>query len=118
MLQWFIKTSKLIREIRKKTIDVLRHLDQGDVSKAEVAKEYLKTDFSYLKSHWETEFPSGAQGLDHGLGRHIYWGADPKHGGKHDYYAILSVDLPELEKQAEEHLLKAKGPLWPEAVLE
>lgn len=113
MLEWFIKASRLVRETRRKALDALRLYDE-DSSAAELAKEYLKAEYDNLTSHWKARFSAEELG---GLGRHIAFGKT-KHGGKHDYWDILCHDLPAIEKRLEAHLLEAKGPLYPETVVD
>ena len=97
MMEWYFSVIKIIREMRIKALDALIALEKNKKDGAEILKEYLKKDLELLSKNWPKDVISS-----HGknLGRHIGFGE------LHDYYDILKEDLPGLEIDAEQLLLK------------
>jgi uncharacterized protein (TIGR02391 family) len=97
MLDWCLDVNRLLREIRRKSRDALKHLRDKDKVAANTVKDYLKTEYSNLYRLWEERFPVTELGY---LGRHIHFGE------AHDYEDILSHDGPNVEQMSEKHLLE------------
>lgn len=95
MIQWYLEVNRVLREIRKKSLDALAAYNADDEGAAKVINGYLKTDYATLRRLWEQHYDPNELGY---LGRHIGFG-DP-----HDYNDVLTRDLPLIENKAEEHL--------------
>ena len=87
-----------MRGIEKKSRDALEQYKQCGKTASKAINEYIDSDYQSLLGIWQQQFPEGNLG---NLGRHIHFGMDS------DYEDIVNRDLPELEKQAEELLLKS-----------
>ncbi len=98
MIKWYVSVRRLMRDIEKKSRDALGQYKQGGKTASKAINEYIKSDYQSLLDIWQQQFPEGNLG---NLGRHIHFGMDG------DYEDIMNHDLPELEKQAEELLLKS-----------
>ncbi len=95
MLEWLLSVNAILREMRKKSLDALSRLSDGDEATAKIVNGYLRTDYQNLYRAWENAgFDPQEFG---GLGRHIGFGE------KHDYNDILSRDIPTVEVHAERH---------------
>ncbi|MEW8440755.1 MAG: TIGR02391 family protein [Candidatus Thiodiazotropha taylori] len=99
MIGWYLEINRVLREIRKKSLDAANALKNEDAGAAKVINGYLKTDYANLRRLWEEHYEPSELGY---LGRHIGFG-DP-----HDYDDILNRDLPHIEDKAEQHLLGSK----------
>lgn len=99
MIEWYLEVSRVLREIRKKSLDAATAHKEEDAGAAKVVNGYLKTDYSNLRRLWEEHYDPGELG---NLGRHIAF------GDLHDYDDILIRDLPVIEDKAEQHLLESQ----------
>lgn len=99
MIDWYLEVNRVLREIRKRSLDAATAHKDSDVGAAKVINGYLRTDYANLRRLWEEHYDPGELGY---LGRHIGFG-DP-----HDYQDILNRDLPLIEDKAEQHLLESQ----------
>ncbi len=98
MIKWYVSVRRLMRDIERKSRDAHEQYKQDGKTASKAINEYIKSDYQTLWDLWQQQFPKGDLG---NLGRHIHFGMD------NDYEDIMNHDLPELEKQAEEQLLKS-----------
>jgi hypothetical protein len=101
MLKWYLRASEIVRDIRKKSSEILRFWDEGS---HHILRKQLRSDYDDLKSHWKIKFPDeDVDGLGK-LARHIGFG-DSEYGGESDYWDILILDLPVIEEDLKRKLL-------------
>lgn len=98
MIKWYVSVRRLMRDIERKSRDALEQYKQGGKIVSKAINEYIKSDYQTLLGLWQQQFPEGDLGS---LSRHIHFGMDV------DYEDIVNHDLPDLEKQVEEQLLKS-----------
>ncbi|WAK04454.1 hypothetical protein [Methylobacter sp. YRD-M1] len=102
MIDWYIKSRTLLRELQKKALDALRHCEDGEESVAKTIAGYMKADFQSLRQHWDTMFPEETFGY---LGRHIGFAM------RQDFNDIIKFDLPEVEDKLDRRLKEFKKSL-------
>lgn len=96
MIDWYLATNRILREIRAKSTDAAAAYADNDEPTARTIQQYLKTDYGNLRLQWEEHFDPIELG---NLGRHIGF------GDEHDYRDILDRDLPAIEERAEGHMI-------------
>jgi uncharacterized protein (TIGR02391 family) len=101
VIEWYLDVNRVLREIRKKSLDAAGAHKANDLGAAKLINGYLKTDYANLRLLWEQHYDTNELGY---LGRHIGFG-DP-----HDYDDILNRDIPLIEDKAEQHLLESQQP--------
>jgi len=102
VIDWYIKSRTLLRELQKKALDALRHCEVGEESVAKTIAGYMKADFQSLRDHWHSMFPEETFGY---LGRHIGFAM------QQDFNDILKYDLPEVEDKLDRRLDEFKKSL-------
>ena len=102
MIDWYIKSREMLRELQKKSIDALRHCEQDEAAAAKTVAEYMKTDYKNLRDHWHSMYPEETFGY---LGRHIGFGE------KNDFNDIIKFDIPGVELKLDQHLIEFKKSL-------
>ena len=95
MIAWYVKSRAILQEMRKKSVDALRHCENDEPAAAITIVNYLKTDFRGLRDHWHSMFPEETFGY---LGRHIGFGE------KNDFHNIINLDIPAIETTLDRHL--------------
>jgi len=103
VIDWYIKSREMLRELQKKSIDALRHCEDDETAAAKTVAEYMKTDYKNLRDHWHSMFPEETFGY---LGRHI------KFGEKNDFNDIIKIDIPDVELKLDQHLVEFKKNLY------
>jgi hypothetical protein len=99
MIDWYIRSRTMLRDLQKKAVDALRHCEADEVPAAKTIAAYMKSDFQQIRDHWHSMFP----GEDFGyLGRHIAWGE------KSDFHDIITRDLPAMEIKLDQSLIDFK----------
>ncbi len=92
MIDWYINSSRIIKDIRKKALDALDALYRKNGEGTDLINEYLSDDYKRLHSICKEEVSKTK------LGRHIRFGKE------NDYWDILSIDLPDIESEIEKKL--------------
>jgi len=95
MINWYLKSRKLLHGLQAKAVDALRHCESDEVPAAKTIATYMNTDFQQLREHWHSMFPEATFGY---LGRHLSF-AD-----KIDFSDMIKYDLPAIELALDEHL--------------
>ncbi len=95
MIDWYLKSRKLLRGLQTKAEDALRHVEDSEDAVAKIIASYMKADFQQLREHWQSMFPEETFGY---LGRHISFGE------KNDFNDIIRQDIPGVEAKLDEHL--------------
>jgi hypothetical protein len=98
MIEWYVKTRQLHKNIGRKAQDALLLYQQGGKEASASINGYMKADLQQLREHWLARYPKDEH-VFRDLGRHIGFGMDG------DYSDILKNDLPELEERADSFLL-------------
>lgn len=96
MIDWYIKSRRMLRDLQKKANDALRHCEDNDASVAKTIAEYMKSDYQQLRDHWHSRFPEETFGY---LGRHIGFAM------QNDFSDIIKYDLPEIEVKLDQRLV-------------
>ena len=96
MIDWYLKCRHLIRALQTKSVDALRHCENGEAQAAKTIAGYMKTDFQQLRDHWHSRYPEETFGY---LGRHIGFGE------KNDFNDIIKHDLPAIETKLDQLLV-------------
>jgi uncharacterized protein (TIGR02391 family) len=99
VIEWYLEVNRVLREIRKKSLNAAAEHREKNTGAAKLINGYLKTDYAKLGCLWEEHYDSSELGY---LGRHIGF------GDLHDYDDILNCDLPLIEDKAEQHLLESQ----------
>ena len=102
MIDWYMKSRNILRDLREKSLDALRHCEKNEEAVAKTIASYLKADYKVLREHWHSMFPEETFGY---LGRHIGFGE------QHDFNDIIRLDLPEIENKLDRHLEEFKKSL-------
>lgn len=96
MIDWYVKSRRMLRDLQKKAIDALRHCEDNEASVAKTIAEYMKSDYQQLRDHWHSRFPEETFGY---LGRHIGFAM------QNDFSDIIKYDLPEIEVKLDQRLV-------------
>jgi len=99
VIDWYLEVNRVLRQIRKKSLDASAAHKANDAGTAKVINDYLKKDYKNLLRLWEEHYDTNELGH---LGRHIFF------GDLHDYDDILKHDLPLIEDKSEQHLLESQ----------
>ncbi len=102
MIDWYIKSRKLLRDLHKKSLDALYHIDNDDTAAGNIVASYLKADYKNFCDHWHSKFPDDKFGY---LGRHVSWGQ------KQDFNDLVNQDIPAVEEQLDQYLIEFKKSL-------
>lgn len=102
MIDWYLSSRALIKEIRKKALDALKHCEEDEANIAKTISSYMATDYKTLYDHWLSMFPT-ENNFGGYLGRHIHFGM------QQDFKDILNYDLPEIEEKLDAHLSNFKA---------
>jgi hypothetical protein len=51
MIEWYLKSRRLLRDLQKKAIDALRLSEDDEAKAAKAIAEYMKSDFQQLRDH-------------------------------------------------------------------
>jgi uncharacterized protein (TIGR02391 family) len=95
VIAWYLAVKRLLRTIDQKARDAIPLYEQGGEEATAAIKRYITADYQQLWDLWEERFPD--EGLGN-LGRHIHFGMG------NDYRDIIRLDLPDLERRADQHL--------------
>ena len=95
-IAWLTGIYQSCRDIRSNVTDALAAIEAEDDKTAAMIKGYLKSDLERLLRQWPDDIPASRLGDMH---RHIGFGCDV------DYRDILRLDLPDVEKKAEQYAL-------------
>lgn len=98
MIEWYVKTKQLLKNIERKAQDALPLYAQGGKEASASIHGYMKADLQQLRDQWLARHPKDEH-VFRDLGRHIGFGMDG------DYSDIIKSDIPELEERAESLLL-------------
>lgn len=56
MIDWYLRSRALIKEIRKKALDALKHCEEDEANIAKTISSYMATDYKTLYDHWLSMF--------------------------------------------------------------
>lgn len=99
MIEWYVKTRQLLKNLNSKAQDALPLYQQGGKEASAPINGYIKTDLlKQLREHWLARYAQDEH-LFRDLGRHIGFGMDG------DYCDIVKNDIPELAERADSLLL-------------
>lgn len=98
MIEWYVRTNRLLRALNAKAYDAIAEYQKGGKDATAAINGYMKADLQQLREHWLAEYPTDSE-IFRALYRHIGFGMDG------DYADILKSDLPDLDQHAEARLL-------------